>query len=283
MSTALVSVSGKPVSTGAAVSVATTTDLAAFDVSTLTAGTTAFVVQDGTTYQLVLVAGVWTWQLVTTGLVLALPVATTTAKGLATYEDPFFSAAKAYAQGVVGAGLEIAGGPPIATNTSSTSFANNNFEGGGPALKTNGTLYVPSQAVFQAPKTSKWFIAFRFKQSAATTAGQYCAFGIHDGSNATYLVDQTGSFATNNWWVQVSDGTAVTADTGVAPDGNWHTLYLSHKGTGQHVVFTLDGVDVASVADTHLSANPAAGTIIASTGVTGYIRKCLVGYDGSAL
>jgi len=63
----IASISGKPPTIGAGVSVANTTELAALDVSTLTPGTLAYVVADSQVYQLQLNAGAWTWETVTFG------------------------------------------------------------------------------------------------------------------------------------------------------------------------------------------------------------------------
>lgn len=211
--------------------------------------------------------------------------ATAALKGLYPGLDPWYTNAIIAAE-ALGCTEWNVFGPTAFASGFATSFTDNGFEGGS-TQKTNGTAYCPGQTIFQNPKgTTKWYVKLRFKQSKVSASGEFSQLGLLDsGGHGISFLDNNGTF-TGNWYTKIFDGTNTDPspnglDSGIAVDTNWHDLEFSHVST--NAIIKLDGAQIASIVDTHLTTSPVClAAVISATMVTRF-RKVFWGFDGSGV
>lgn len=171
--------------------------------------------------------------------------------------------------------------PTMANGTIGTAIVDSITDGGGFAKTNGGPFLFPTTSLLENMKTSAiWYCKLRFKQSAISSTSQYSQIGLMSATGAGWrLTDQNGVH-TGNWYLDVYNGsTTPNADTGVAVDTSWHDLEVYHSST--NIIAKLDGVQVATLADTQLGDSPASFGIIISAGITTTIRKGMVGFVGA--
>ena len=231
----IASISGKPPTIGAGVSVANTTELAALDVSTLTPGTLAYVVADSQVYQLQLNAGAWTWETVTFGggggvfdydgwLTAQVAVMHAQAPALTNFREI-----------EVGVKAFVTGGKDGAA------------PGGAVANDTVGTVDLTVASLFQQPKTKSWAIAFRAAIPATTSTnfnfvGLQNAAHTHDLGVAQYHTADSG----DHYLLYMYNGAELAPASTVVADTAFHDFVVTFDGTT--VKMFIDGTLAASTA-----------------------------------
>ncbi len=159
-------------------------------------------------------------------------------------------------QGGANAGLElfVDGADPEHPGTIVILFPFDPADLNGRAILFGPTGFIQS-AGFDKRKSFKKRFVFRLRQNVAheiVRIGFVRALGsVPIDAKGVYLsFDTVKGLPDTNWqarWFDSSYGDHIT-DTGITPDMNWHQLELGHTAGDDHVVFTFDGVVVATIA-----------------------------------